>query len=355
MRLSAIQSECELMEERVSEADWLEQVDLGQAGFREKGPWWGGDLQTLRNQFIARRVPLPGLSTTLAFATSDESGDRLIASLETPLEPAGESPLVLLVHGLTGSADSTYIRETARFHLVRGRTVLRLNLRGAGAGKDVATGYYHAGRASDIRDVLSGLDRERIRHGVFPVGFSLGGNILLNLIGDVEPGLPVIGAATVSAPIEPFEACRRIMAPRNVVYHRYLLRGMKRDVLVSGKLSDRERRAVATARSVYEFDDRWVAPRNGFRDARDYYERTAGARHIPRITVPTLMLHARNDPWIPSESYLRAAETAPSNVEIRVARSGGHVGFHESGHAETWHDRAIDGFLARITAASEHR
>ena len=315
------------------------------AGFRERVLWWGGDLQTLRNHFRTRRTPLPSHSSPLEFPMLDSSGDRLTGTLEKPIVPAASSPLILLIHGLTGCEDSSYVREAARFHLARGRSVLRLNLRGAGSSRHVANGYYHAGCASDIQHVLDRLGDAEIQHGIFPVGFSLGGNILLNLLGRLKPRHPLIGAATVSAPIEPLEACQRIMAPRNAIYHRFLLRRMKRDVLAAAALSQRERQIIARTRSVYAFDDQWVAPRNGFRDARDYYEQTAGARHVPGITVPTLMLHACNDPWIPVRPYLTAQKEAWHNVEMLLARGGGHVGFHERGYAETWHDRIIDGFI----------
>jgi uncharacterized protein len=321
------------------------------ARFRDRAPWWGGDLQTLRNHLIARHEPLPGRSSRLEFQTSDGSGDRLTGGLEAPLAPAASAPLILLIHGLTGCEDSTYMRESARFHLLRGRTVLRLNLRGAGPSKHVAKGYYHAGCASDIEDVLDGLDGERTRNGVFPVGFSLGGNILLNLLGRPVRRHPILGAAVVSAPIEPLEACRRLMAPRNALYHRWLLRRMKMDVLGSAAMTARERQDIEAARSVYEFDDRWVAPRNGFNDAKDYYQRTAGARRVPSVSVPTLILHARNDPWIPVQPYLDLVRTTAPPVEVVVARSGGHVGFHERGHDDTWHDRMIDRFLRKRTSA----
>lgn len=316
--------------------------------FRDRAPWWGGDLQTLRNHILAPQVSLPATTSTVVFETSDGSGDRLMAKLERPLNPQTKSPIILLIHGLTGCEDSTYVRQAARFHLLRGRTVLRLNLRGAGPSRRMAKGHYHAGCANDLRDVLAGLDDKETRHGVFPVGFSLGGNILLNLLGALSGEHRIVGAAVVSAPIEPSEACRRIMAPRNSLYHRWLVKQMKQEVLASHVLSSRERQIVASARSVLEFDDRWVAPRNGFRDAQDYYEQTAGARHLPFISVPTLILHARNDPWIPVRSYLEVVRSTASPVKIVIAGSGGHVGFHEHGHADVWHDRMIDAFLARL-------
>ncbi len=172
----------------------------GVCEFKERAPWWGGDLQTLRNHVLSARLPLPGRSLVLIFSTSDGSGDKLSGTLEQQKEHE-KSPLILLIHGLTGCEDSTYVRESARFHLVRRRSVLRLNLRGVGSSGQLARGYYHAGCASDLQDVLDGLTPEETENGVFAIGFSLGGNILLNLLGRSNVMHGLIGAATVSAPM----------------------------------------------------------------------------------------------------------------------------------------------------------
>lgn len=315
--------------------------------FVERPPWWGGDLQTIRNQLIRRVHPLPCRSSALEFPTSDGSGDRLTGTLEKPFKTT-KSPLILLIHGLTGCEESIYVRNTARFHLAQGRAVLRLNLRGAGTSSRVAGGHYHAGSASDLQDVLLALGSEETAYGVFAIGYSLGGNILLNLLSRLPQLHQLVGAATVSAPIVPLAACKRIMAPRNVVYQTSLLKRMKRDVLSSpAQFTDQERRLVQSATSVFEFDDKFVAARNGFHGALDYYERTAGARNVGAITLPTLLLHACNDPLIPVSSYAALRRQALPNVEIVLTRSGGHVGFHERGFADTWHDRRINDFLCR--------
>jgi uncharacterized protein len=141
------------------------------ADFKDRPPWWGGDLQTLRNFFMAQSDPLPSTSTTLEFPTSDGSGDWLTGRLEHPLATGVVGPLILLIHGLTGCEDSTYVRASAQFHLARGPTVLRLNLRGAGPPKRAVKGYYHAGCAADIQDVLDGLSEEHTRHGIFVAYF----------------------------------------------------------------------------------------------------------------------------------------------------------------------------------------
>jgi predicted alpha/beta-fold hydrolase len=314
--------------------------------FVERSPWWGGDLQTIRNHLMRREQSLESHASVLEFPTSDGSGDRLTGTLERPMNPA-KSPLIVLIHGLTGCEDSFYVRDSARFHLARGRSVLRLNLRGAGPSRRVAGGYYHAGCASDLEDVIGALGCEETRYGVFTIGYSLGGNILLNLLSRLPQSHRLVGAATVSAPIEPLEACNRIMAPRNIVYHSLLLRRMKRDVLSPlAQLSNRERQLVEDATSVFEFDDKFVAPRNGFGNALNYYERTASARQVRAITVPTLMLHACNDPWIPASPYRALQRQDLPNVEIVLTRSGGHVGFHERGFADAWYDRRMDDFIS---------
>jgi predicted alpha/beta-fold hydrolase len=315
--------------------------------FYDRAPWWGGDLQTLRNQIIRTKQALASASRALEFPTSDGSGDRLTGTLETPLG-AITGPLILLIHGLTGCEDSTYVRETARFQLARGRRVLRLNLRGAGSSRKTAVGYYYGACVDDIRAVLVGLDKGIRDQGVFAIGYSLGGNILVNTLGQDWARDYFVGAATVSAPLKPAEAADRLMQPRNAIYHHTLLRQMKFEVLSPfARLSQDERTAIKTANSIYEFDDRFTAPRNGYHDANDYYAKTAGIQFVPELSVPTLLIHARNDPWIPLQPYLDLDGFVAHGSRILITRGGGHVGFHERGCRDTRHDRAINVFLNR--------
>jgi uncharacterized protein len=316
------------------------------AAFRSRAPWWGGDLQTLRNMLVRARFAFAGTTERLYLPLSDDSGDRLAAMLDQPSSPV-DSPLVVLIHGLTGSEDSAYVRASASFHLKRGRRVLRLNLRGAGPSRRTCGGHYHAGCSMDIRDTLEALDGELTAQGLVLVGFSLGGNVLVNLLANHAEGLPIRRAATISAPIEPAQSARRLMSPRNAIYHSWLLRQMKSESTAPGaRLSEDERAAVVGARTIWEFDDRFIARRNGFAGAADYYERTAGARVVQKIRTPTLMIHARNDPWIPADPYAALERDRPANVQVFLSDSGGHVGFHARDHAETWHDRCVDAFLA---------
>jgi len=316
--------------------------------FRSRAPWWGGDLQTLRNKLVGARFALPATSERVSLPLSDGSSDRLTAMLDRPESPV-DSPLVVMIHGLTGSEDSAYVRASAYFHLKRGRRVLRLNLRGAGPSRKSCGGHYHAGCWMDIRDALKALDGEPAAQGLFLVGYSLGGNVLVNLLAHQAEGLRIRGAATISASIEPAQAARRLMSPRNEIYHSWLLREMKLECTAPGaRLSEDERAAITGAKTIWEFDDSFIAPRNGFAGAADYYARTAGARFVQKIRTPTLMIHARNDPWIPADPYAALELDPPANVHVFLLDGGGHVGFHASDHAETWHDRCVDAFLRSL-------
>ena len=175
---------------------------------------------------------------------------------------------------------------------------------------------------------------------------------MLHLLANHGEGLPLRGAATVSASIDPAQAARRMMAPTNALYQCWLLNHMKRETVAPGaRLDDEERKAILRARSIYEFDDGFTAPRNGFASADDYYRATTGWRVVSAIRVPTLLIHARNDPWIPTEPYEFLERESPSNVEILLTEGGGHVGFHGRGHDETWHDRNVGAFLERLATA----
>ncbi len=313
--------------------------------FSERAPWWGGDLQTMRNRFLTDAGPLPGKPSALEFPTSDDTGDRLTAVLETPRLQA-RGPLIILIHGLTGCADSSYVRNSSKFHLERRRRVLRVNLRGAGSSRKSCSQYYHAGRASDVNDLVAGIDPELKRDGIFPVGYSLGGNILINFLAQVADPNMFIGAATVSAPIVPHQAAQQLMRPRNWPYHNWLLRRMKNDYLGLARQDKANQRALINgARSIYAFDNDVIAPLNGFSDADDYYAKTAGMRHLENVKTPTLLIHGDNDPWIPDKPYRELQKTHPKNIELCFTRGGGHVGFHGRGSRQAWCDLRIETFI----------
>jgi predicted alpha/beta-fold hydrolase len=317
--------------------------------FRSRAPWWGRDLQTLRNSILPHRAELGGVaSERLEFAMTDGSGDRLLGMLHTP-KAEGARALVVLLHGLTGSEDSAYVRASARHFLDLGYPVLRLNLRGAGPSQGHCRFRYHAGRSDDLRQVLGRMDGRLAGRGLLLVGYSLGGNLLLKYLGEAGRRAMVLGAVSISAPIDLDAARRAIMRPRNFLYHRYLLSRLK-DETRSLPLDAAGQRELAAVRTLYEFDDRILAPRIGFAGAEDYYRRAMALPYLADIAVPTLIIQAENDPWIPFPAYRDFAWRSNPRLVPLFARGGGHVGFHGRGTMIAWYDRCMAQFFERCRA-----
>jgi uncharacterized protein len=316
---------------------------VGAVRFIARPPWWGGDLQTVRG-YLRQPPAAPEGGERIEFGLPD--GDRLVATLDRPAT-GSTRPLLVLIHGLTGSQDSNYMLASARHFLGQGYPVLRLNLRGAGPSRPLCRQSYHAGRSADLQAVLAQMDGRLARHGLLLVGYSLGGNMLLKHLGEQGRRAQVLAAAAVSAPID-LKATQLSMARwRNRLYHDYLLRRMKEEALApDASPTAAERAAMPDIATTWAFDERIVAPRNGFQGAEDYYARCSAAPFLPRIRVPTLVIHALDDPWIPGRLYQAVDWAANPRLKPLLPRGGGHVGFHGWGVPLPAHDRWIAAFFA---------
>lgn len=324
--------------------------DASQAfpSFRERPPWIGCDLQTLRNFLRGDPGELPG-GERLLLAMPD--GDKLAARLDRPVEEQPNAPLVVLVHGLAGSESSCDTVATARLLVSEGWSVLRLNLRGSEPSRPTSTGRYHAGRTEDLEAALRALPQKLALHGIILVGHSLGGNLVLKFMGEADYDLPVLAAAAISTPLDLAGSCARMMERRNLPYHRHMLRAMKLEALAeSAALTSAERAMIASARNVYEFDDKFVAPHFGYRDASDYYEANRSGRFLAGIKTPTLIVHALDDPWIPSTCYTTIDWARLPMIETALTPNGGHLGFHGVGSPTPWHDRVTALWLSKQAA-----
>jgi predicted alpha/beta-fold hydrolase len=316
--------------------------------FVPRAPWWGADLQTVRSVLLRQTFPLEDFpEKRLRFRMPDLSGDVLHGILNRPAEPR-DLPLIVLVHGLTGCAESHYMRASAAILLRRGFTVMRLNLRGAGPSRPFCVEQYHAGRSEDLLAVLAQLPEQLTGSGVVLIGYSLGANQVLKLLGEGAPE-SVIAAAAISAPIDLAETSRRMMSRRNYIYHRRIVARMKEEVL-GMPIPDIFRPIVQGVRTCYEFDDRFVAPRNGWKSADEYHQVNSAVRYMDDIRVPTLVIHALDDPWIPGDAYLNYDWAANPRLTPLLPRRGGHVGFHGADGPDPWHDRCVLEFLKGFAA-----
>jgi uncharacterized protein len=232
--------------------------------------------------------------------------------------------LVLLVHGLGGSAESAYVLRMARRVADAGWNSLRLNLRGADLkGED----YYHAGLTSDLLSVLESSE-VRAHEEVFVVGFSLGGHVCLKLAAGSLP-TRVRAVVSVSAPLDLATSARFFDEGAAWPYRRHVLSSLAAMLAQAAErratpVSPRE---AARIRSIREWDERVVAPRHGFASAADYYAKVSAGNTLSQIIVPTLILHAHHDPMVPLEAVAPALRSAPPPVTAILWPRGGHLGF----------------------------
>ncbi|MEZ5648270.1 MAG: alpha/beta fold hydrolase [Alphaproteobacteria bacterium] len=332
--------------------------------FRERAPWLGGDLQTLRTKVLGSlgkpfRVinTYPAQKVILPF--DDRSGDSFSGILNFPAR-LPQKPLVVLIHGLTGTAESAYNVAAASYLLEQGYPVFRPDLRGAGGSRSLCKKHYHAGSSGDLAAILRVLSqvvsiKEMLKEGILLVGFSLGGNIVLKLLGEAGKSIHdqcqtnIHAIASVSAPIDLAAASKRIHEPRNLIYHRYLLERMKKEAFATpGGLSLENLSMIKKARTIYEFDDQYVALQNGFRGASDYYAQSSALRLLGSIQIPTLLIYALNDPWIPPDAYQELHWKDYQYLMPGLTLGGGHVGFHDAVSDTPWHNRVLSKFFDRI-------
>jgi predicted alpha/beta-fold hydrolase len=255
-------------------------------------------------------------------------GDRLVLHESTPRgwQPGGR--VAMLVHGLGGSHQSGPVVRTGARLLQVGMRVVRVDLRGAGSGLLLARRTYHGGCSDDLRVAVEEIRRRSPGSPVTLIGFSLGGNIVLKLAGEsaADP-LPGLDRVAALAPPVDFERCSSLLSlPQNRLYERHFLRGLLGQIR-------RRRRALPEEPDIpfprkltlRRFDDLYTAPRSGFRDAAHYYCEASCLPIVPMICVPTLILAARDDPFIAVDPLEQLA--APANVRICLLPRGGHLGF----------------------------
>ena len=253
-------------------------------------------------------------------------------------------PAVVLVPGLTGCEASRHILQFAGAWLARGAPVVRLNLRGSPPGRSLARGHYHMDRVRDLADAclaVADLAPDISERGIAVVGFSLGGALALRFAS--APDLPALvkTVVAVSAPLDLAAAANRIASFRNFLYERWLLTRLQLETEPVWRGAPPSlRAAVIGARHIRDFDDAFTAREAGFRNAADYYASCSPVRCIDALRVPTLLLHADDDPWVPPPSI---AERPP--LRVIVTRGGGHVGFHGTGNLVPWYVRAAAEFI----------
>jgi uncharacterized protein len=256
--------------------------------------------------------------------------------------------VALLVHGLTGSHASGPVQRMARLLLAGRLRVVRLDLRGAGKGLPLARLPNHAGRSDDVRAALEEVHRWSPASPLLLIGFSLGGNLALKLAGEAAerplPGLDLVAA--LGPPIDLVRCATLLAQRRNRLYENFFLRAL---------VAEAERRQryfpdlpplrLPRRLTLRLFDELYTAPRCGFADALDYYRRASALPLVGRISVPTLVLTARDDPFIAVEPFEELKP--PPQVAVQVLPHGGHLGFlgWDGSGVIRWAERRVVGWV----------
>ncbi len=243
-----------------------------------------------------------------------------------------KAPTLLLLHGLEGSSESLYVVGASQKAYRAGFNVVRMNMRNCGGTEHLTPTLYHSGMTGDIQRVLVEelAGRERLAR-VYVVGFSMSGNMVLKLAGDYGRDFPtaLAGVAAVSPSVDIGACADAVGRCANVVYRLSFMRSLRRRVRSKHRLHPElyDTRGLWRVRNIRQFDERYTAPHGGYAGAADYYERASSLRVIPRIEVPTLIIHSADDPLIPAAPFLNPSTAANPNVLLVVTRGGGHVGF----------------------------
>lgn len=259
-------------------------------------------------------------------------------------------PFLVLFHGLEGSSDSHYARALMAHIAARGWSGAVPHFRGCSGELNHAPRFYHSGDACEVDWIvqrLVALHRARSTAKFYAVGVSLGGNALLRWLGEFQHQAGIVDAAcAISAPLDLAGGGAALSRGLNMIYTRVFLQTLKPKCLQKLKqfpdLFDAD--LLRRARNLYEFDNVVTAPLHGYRNTEDYWDRASAKHVLPDITVPTLVLNAKNDPFLPAQHL---PQFASRSVTLDYPEHGGHVGFANGGPPGRidWLPRKIVGFL----------
>ncbi|HEX6805510.1 MAG TPA: alpha/beta fold hydrolase [Terriglobales bacterium] len=322
------------------------------AEFRPRRFLRGGHVQTVASFFLPRRFALPPPEERLIEV---EPGIPVLCHCHW--QPDRRAALtVILVHGLEGSSESTYMLGIAQRGLAAGMNVVRMNQRTCGGTGGLAPTLYHSGRSADVRAVAANLIQQDGITGFALAGFSMGGNLVLKTAGEWGNHGPVEfkAVAGVCPALDLAASADALHAPVNRIYEQYFLWKLKARMrekarCFPGRYDLSRMRGV---RSLREFDDRVTAFYCGFKGAEDYYTRSAAANVVDQISVPAYILHAKNDPFIRILPQTSEKIRRNQNITFVETEDGGHCSFigERTGHDDDgqFAERAVVEFLRGI-------
>ncbi len=330
---------------------------LAQTPFIPHSTFRNGHAQTIVGSFIRRNTPmLDAKAKPRYFEVAPNSQVLGDCSWQ---ENKTECPTLILLHGMEGSIDSGYMRGTAEQALVAGFNVLRLNHRNCGGTENLTPTLYHAGLTDDIQSVITELIEKDALQQIYIVGYSLGGNVALKLAGEYGEAIPkeVKGFVAVSPSMDLSSCADAIEMRSNFLYHARFVYSLRNRMKLKAQLFP-EQYDIKKLRGIWtirKFDDMYTSRHAGFLDVHDYYERASAIQVISKIAVPTLILHSKDDPFIPFAPFESRALKENPNIILLASEHGGHVGFitaNKDAANRFWYEKKIVEFAEQISLES---
>jgi len=313
-------------------------------------PWWlkNCHLQTILAKYL-RTETLVQTSTQYLETHDDDFLELAWTELPQAKQP---KPIVVLLHGLEGSIDSHYVQGMLQAIKSKGWIGVLLHFRGCGKRPNRTTTSYHSGFTHDIAFFANYLHTHFPDHGRALVGFSLGGNVAAKYIAE-NNNHGFNAASVICAPIHLESASKRINKGFSKVYQRYLVDMLKQtahDKITQFDLQTFDQERIAKADTIWEFDELYTAPSNGFIDAEDYYQQASSFPLLGKIDIPCLFIHATDDPFLCNE-HLSSLTTSNKHVTFELSKRGGHVGFVTGSNPfkpRFWLEQRVPDFLSTI-------
>ncbi|MFK5892465.1 MAG: hydrolase [Pseudomonadota bacterium] len=272
----------------------------------------------------------------------------------------GNKPLVILLHGLTGNSNSSYISGMQHFLLQKGLRSVTLNFRGCSGEPNRLAKGYHSGETGDLNFVYQTILQRQPDTAMAIIGFSLGGNVLLKWLGEQANNISLKAAIAVSVPLVLSECATKLDNGFSKFYRYNLIKDLVKYIktkqvylekIGAGKEADKIKQLgdLSTIKSFWQYDDQVVARLYGFKDVHDYYKQSSSRQYLYKIKIPTLIIQSNDDPFM-TKKILPKAEELSSSITLEVTSKGGHVGFISGSNPfkpEYWLEKRILYYLKK--------
>ncbi len=308
-----------------------------------KPAWWlpGTHAHTLWPNLIRRPIEIELTTERLTLPDGD--------FIDLAWTKGNSDKIVIVLHGLEGSIDSSYARGMLSAIHKKGWHGVFMHFRGCSGEHNLKDRSYHSGETGDLRFLVETLRERHPEATLVAVGYSLGGNALLKYLGEYKDDSQLKAAVTVSVPYLLSNSAAKLEKGFSRIYQRHLLNRLVNKTL--SKFQDRQAPVDITNINKWNtfksFDHHITAPIHGFKSGEDYYEKSSSRQYLNGITTPTLLIHSKDDPFMTAEAIPKQDDLSES-VTLELSSHGGHVGFVSGNtpwNAKYWLEKRIPEFL----------